>query len=182
MNVKLSLLIISLCCLISSCGNDEPELPSNDLPENGDMDFRTAKAYYYVNANADMLEAYDVYITYIEGSHEITFPITLPVIYRVDSQGLPAKLGYRVYTKLKQGVELTKPVYNFVLFVKKPTYNVYDHNKNKIEGLGANGDILTVQYLNVKKEDVSIYNDYTFFESEYWVYPDGSMDQTKLLY
>ena len=64
----------------------------------------------------------------------------------------------------------------------KPTYNVYDRNFNKIEGLGRKGDIVTVRYLNVKKEDVAIYNDYTFFESEYWVNKDGSMNETKLLY
>lgn len=41
---------------ISSCGNDEPEAPSNDLPQNGDLDFCKARAYYYVNANSDMLK------------------------------------------------------------------------------------------------------------------------------
>ena len=167
---------------ISSCGNDEPEAPSNDLPQNGDLDFCKARAYYYVNANSDMLEAYDVYVTYKEGSHEITFPITLPVIYSANSNGLPCKLGYRVYTKLKPNADLKKDVYDFVLMTMKPTYNVYDRNFNKIEGLGRKGYIVTVRYLNVKKEDVAIYNDYTFFESEYWVNKDGSMNETKLLY
>lgn len=160
----------------AACGddNDGPSDPTGgDEPQVEEQVPRSAIGLYTINPSDDMLAVYDIYVTYIDKGEKVTKQITGKETIMGNSLVLPGTLGYKVVTKLKEGVTYDKDMYDITATVQLCTYAVYDQNGLRIDALTNDSGSMSVGR-NVKVEKLSTLDNYTFYNSVYEIATDGS--------
>ncbi|MGN0237309.1 MAG: hypothetical protein ACI4AK_04395 [Lepagella sp.] len=177
--LKFALLALATMMLsvgFAACGDDDedPSDPTGgDVPQVEDQFPRSAIGLYVVNPTADMLAVYDVFVTYFDNGEKVTKQITGKETIMGNALVLPGTLGYKVVTKLKEGVTYDKDVYDITASVQLCTYAVYDQYGKRIEALNVDNGSMDVGR-TIKADKLSTLDNYTFYNSVYEIATDGS--------
>ena len=168
--ILLSLVAILLPTVWVACGDDDDK----DLPDNGGAVPVKAQATFKLQPNQEMNDMLQMTVTYLKNGSYTTQNLhnTINYIY-VSNMDIPATFAVRVDCQLKDGVELTKDSYQFMLSVSTINYQLFDSKGKPIDKYTHNTPI-SEEGMTVSKEELAEMGSFTFYSNAYEVLGDGS--------
>ncbi len=165
----LALVAVMLPTVLVACGDDNDP----DLPDNGGAVPVKAQATFKMQPNQDMNDVLQMTFTYLKNGAYTTQVLhsTMNLVY-VENQ-IPATFAVRVDCQLKDGVELNKENYNFMLNVSTLNYHLYDKNGKAIDKY-THETPMAEEGMTVTKEELAKMGSFTIYSNAYEVLGDGS--------
>ncbi|MGN0236859.1 MAG: hypothetical protein ACI4AK_02045 [Lepagella sp.] len=167
--ILMALVTIVLPTILVACGDDD----DNDLPDNSGAVPVKAQATFKMQPNQEMNDMLQMTVTYLRNGAYTTQILhnTMNLIY-VENQ-IPATFAVRVDCQLKDGVELTKESYNFMLSVTTLNYHLYDKNGKAIDKY-THETPMAEEGMTLTKDELAEKGSFTIYSNAYEVLGDGS--------